>query len=55
MLCESLHDITRYTNSFLSIDEFLGDLLHSMMYIGGTITNQPFAANPDYLLVGLEL
>lgn len=32
-----------------------GDLLHSLMYVGGTITNQPFPALSDYVLVGLDL
>ncbi|KAK4702165.1 hypothetical protein P7C70_g4065, partial [Phenoliferia sp. Uapishka_3] len=33
----------------------VGDLLHSLMYVGGTITNVPFAANPAYILVGLDV
>lgn len=33
----------------------LGDLLHSLMYVGGTITTLPFAPNPAYILVGLDV
>ncbi|KAL8280840.1 hypothetical protein RQP46_006844 [Phenoliferia psychrophenolica] len=33
----------------------LGDLLHSLMYVGGTITTGPFAPNPAYVLVGLDV
>jgi len=34
----------------------LGDLLHSLMYVGGTVvTKPPFQADPAYVLVGLEI
>lgn len=33
----------------------LGDLLHSLMYVGGTITTGPFTPNPAYILVGLDV
>ena len=32
-----------------------GDLLHSLMYVGGTITTGPFASNPAFILIGLDL
>ena len=34
----------------------LGDLLHSLMYVGGTVVTKPPApANPGYVLVGMEI
>lgn len=33
----------------------LGDLLHSLMYVGGTISNGPFTPQPAFILVGLDL
>ncbi|KAF7797881.1 hypothetical protein EIP86_009087 [Pleurotus ostreatoroseus] len=34
----------------------LGELLHSLMYVGGTVvTTPPFPVDPAYILVGLEL
>ena len=34
----------------------LGELLHSLMYVGGTVvTAPPFPVDPAYVLVGLEL
>ncbi|KAI0633331.1 ornithine decarboxylase antizyme-domain-containing protein [Trametes polyzona] len=34
----------------------LGDLLHSLMYVGGTVvTNPPFPVDPAYVLVGMEI
>jgi len=34
----------------------LGDLLHSLMYVGGTVvTKPPFQLNPAYVLVGMEI
>lgn len=34
----------------------LGDILHSFMYVGGTVvTKPPFQADPRYLLVGMEI
>jgi hypothetical protein len=33
----------------------LGDLIHQLLYVGGTITNQPFAAKSEYVLVALDL
>ena len=34
----------------------LGELLHSLMYVGGAVvTAPPFPVNPAYILVGLEL
>jgi hypothetical protein len=34
----------------------LGDLLHSLMYVGGTVvTKPPFEVDPMYVLVGLEI
>jgi len=34
----------------------LGDLLHSLMYVGGTVvTKPPFQVNPAFVLVGLEI
>jgi hypothetical protein len=34
----------------------LGDLLHSLMYVGGTVvTKPPFEVDPAYVLVGLEI
>lgn len=36
--------------------EGLGDLLHSLMYVGGSVvTKPPFYVDPAYLLVGLEI
>lgn len=36
--------------------EGLGDLLHSLMYVGGcVVTKPPFYVDPDYVLVGLEI
>jgi hypothetical protein len=35
---------------------FLGDLLHSLMYVGGTVvTKPPFPVNPTYVLVGMDV
>ena len=34
----------------------LNYLLHSLMYVGGTVvTKPPFQVNPAYILVGLEI
>ena len=33
----------------------IGDLIHALLYVGGTITNLPFPAAQDYILVGLDL
>jgi len=34
----------------------LSALLHSLMYVGGTVVTRPvYAANPAYVLVGLEI
>jgi hypothetical protein len=34
----------------------LNDILHAMMYVGGTIVAKPpFIVNPNKILVGLEL
>ncbi|KAH7108309.1 ornithine decarboxylase antizyme-domain-containing protein [Auriculariales sp. MPI-PUGE-AT-0066] len=34
----------------------LGDLIHSLMYVSGTIvTHPPFAVDPAYVLVGIEM
>ena len=34
----------------------LGELLHSLMYVGGTVvTSPPFPVDPAYILVGMEL
>lgn len=33
----------------------LGELVHQLCYVGGTITNQPFASNSNYVLVALDL
>lgn len=34
----------------------LGELLHSLMYVGGTVvTAAPFAVDPAYILVGMEI
>ncbi|KAJ7594783.1 ornithine decarboxylase antizyme-domain-containing protein [Mycena floridula] len=34
----------------------LGELLHSLMYVGGTVvTKPPFQVNPAFVLVGLEM
>jgi len=34
----------------------LGDLLHSLMYVGGTVvTKPPFQVDPTYVLVGMEI
>ncbi|EKM54150.1 uncharacterized protein PHACADRAFT_162521 [Phanerochaete carnosa HHB-10118-sp] len=34
----------------------LGELLHSLMYVGGTVvTTPPFPVDPAYILVGLEI
>lgn len=34
----------------------LGDVLHSLMYVGGTVvTRPPFQVNPAFVLVGLEI
>jgi len=34
----------------------LGELLHSLMYVGGTVvTKPPFTADPAYILVGMEI
>jgi len=34
----------------------LGDLLHSLMYVGGTVVTKPsFPSNPAFVLVGLEI
>jgi len=34
----------------------LGSLLHSLMYVGGSVvTKPPFAVDPAYVLVGLEI
>jgi hypothetical protein len=36
--------------------EGLGDLLHSLMYVGGSVvTKPPFQVDPTYVLVGLEI
>jgi len=36
--------------------EGLGDLLHSLMYVGGSVvTKPPFRVDPAYVLVGLEI
>lgn len=37
-------------------DPALGDLLHSLMYVGGAVvTAPPFQVDPNYVLVGLEI
>ncbi|KAH8107864.1 ornithine decarboxylase antizyme-domain-containing protein [Cristinia sonorae] len=37
-------------------DPALGDLLHSLMYVGGSVvTKPPFPVDPTYVLVGLEI
>lgn len=34
----------------------LGGLLHSLMYVSGTVvTKPPFPVNPKYVLVGIEI
>ncbi|SCV70084.1 BQ2448_1478 [Microbotryum intermedium] len=33
----------------------LGELIHQLLYVGGTITSGPFTANPAYILVGLDV
>jgi len=34
----------------------LGDLLHSLMYVGGSVvTKPPFPVDPGYVLVGMEI
>lgn len=34
----------------------LGGLLHSLMYVGGTVvTKPPFMVDPAYVLVGIEI
>lgn len=34
----------------------LGDILHSLMYVGGTVvTSPPFQVNPGFVLVGIEI
>jgi hypothetical protein len=34
----------------------LGDLLHSLMYVGGTVvTKPPFQVDSAYVLVGMEI
>jgi len=34
----------------------LGDIIHSFMYVGGTVvTKPPFKVDPTYLLVGMEI
>ena len=34
----------------------LGDLLHSLMYVGGTVVTKPqFPTDPAYVLVGMEI
>ena len=34
----------------------LGDLLHSLMYVGGVVMSKPpYKVNPAYVLVGLEI
>jgi hypothetical protein len=34
----------------------LGDLLHALMYVGGTVvTKPPFEVDPAFVLVGLEI
>ncbi len=34
----------------------LGELLHSLMYVGGSVvTKPPFAVDPAFVLVGLEI
>jgi len=34
----------------------LGDLLHALMYVGGTVvTKPPFPVDPAYVLVGMEI
>jgi len=36
--------------------EGLGELLHSLMYVGGSVvTKPPFQVDPAYVLVGLEI
>jgi len=36
--------------------EGLGDLLHSLMYVGGSVvTKPPFQVDTAYILVGLEI
>lgn len=37
-------------------DPALGDLLHSLMYVGGSVvTTPPFQVDPAYVLVGMEI
>ena len=34
----------------------LGELLHSLMYVGGSVvTKPPFQVDPAYVLVGMEI
>ncbi|KAF8342191.1 ornithine decarboxylase antizyme-domain-containing protein [Cantharellus anzutake] len=40
----------------LERDQQFGELLHSLMYVGGTVvTNPPFAVDPRFVLVGIEI
>lgn len=48
--CDGLVIILERTSSNL------GGLLHSLMYVGGSVvTNPPFKVNPAFVLVGLEV
>ncbi|ORY89824.1 hypothetical protein BCR35DRAFT_159726 [Leucosporidium creatinivorum] len=33
----------------------ISELIHQLLYVGGTITSSPFAPNPAYILVALDL
>lgn len=58
VLCSHLRCRTNVTYVFLFI---AGNLLHSLMYVGGTITSSTsssygnFPSDPSYILVGLDL
>lgn len=42
-------------DEFLTLHDIPGELIHQLLYVGGTITNLPFAPKDDWLLVGLDV
>lgn len=55
-LADEQLDCTALVIALAKSAEGLGELLHSLMYVGGSVvTKLPFHVDPAYVLVGLEI
>lgn len=55
-LADEQLDCTALVIALAKSAEGLGELLHSLMYVGGSVvTKPPFHVDPAYVLVGLEI